>query len=68
MWVAIVKRASWLASILLTAVAVAHLLRVAFGVQVTVADRHVPMWASWVAFVVAGGAAVMLWRAVRRMP
>jgi hypothetical protein len=60
------KPATHLASILLTAVSLAHLLRALFGVQVTLADRVIPMWVSWVAFVVAGGVAVMLWREARR--
>lgn len=51
-----------IASLLLGAVSLAHLLRVLLGVPVTVADRFIPMWVSWVAFLVAGGMAVMLWR------
>ena len=54
-----------LATILLTIVAVAHLLRVIFGWQVTIADAIVPMWASGVAFVVAALAAVLLWKGSR---
>ena len=50
------------ASLLLGAVSLAHLLRVLLGVQVTVADRIIPMWVSWVGFLVAGGMAAMLWR------
>jgi len=61
-----VKPATHLASILLAAVSLAHLLRALFGVQVTLADWVIPMWVSWVAFVVAGGVAVMLWREARR--
>ena len=38
------------ATVLLAAVAVAHLLRLFFGWQVTVADAVIPMWASGVAF------------------
>ncbi len=60
------KLATHLASILLAAVSLAHLLRALFGVQVTLADRGIPMWVSWVAFVVAGGVAIMLWREARR--
>jgi hypothetical protein len=59
------KPATNLATILLVAVSLAHLLRILFGIQVTLADRIVPMWVSWVAFVVAGGAAIMLWREAR---
>ena len=62
------KPTTYLASALLTAVSVAHLLRIVFGAQVTVADRLIPMWVSWVAFLVAGGVAIMLWREARRQP
>ena len=55
-----------LAAVLLAVVSLAHLLRVIFGVPVTVADRIIPMWVSGVAFVVAGGLAIMLWRGARR--
>ena len=54
------------ATVLLVAVSLAHLLRIVFGVQVTVADSVIPMWVSGVAFVVAGGLAIMLWRSARR--
>jgi len=61
-----VKPATHLASVLLATVSLGHLLRALFGVQVTLADRLIPIWVSWVAFVVAGGVAVMLWREARR--
>lgn len=54
------------AIVLLAAVSFAHLMRLLFGVQVTLADRIVPMWVSGVAVVVAGGAALALWREARR--
>jgi len=60
------KPANLMATVLLAVVSLAHLLRVIFGVQVTVADRFIPMWVSEVAFVVAGGMALMLWRSARR--
>ena len=50
------------ATVLLAAVAVAHLLRLFFGWQVTVADAVIPMWASGVAFAVCALAAVLLWK------
>lgn len=62
----IMKPANLMAAVLLAVVSLAHLLRLIFGVQVTVADRFIPMWASAVAFVVAGGVAFMLWRGARR--
>jgi len=55
-----------MATVLLASVSLAHLLRLVFGVQVTVADRLIPMWVSGVAFLVAGAAAWMLWRGARR--
>ena len=60
------KPATHLASILLAAVSFAHLSRIVVGAQVTVADRVIPIWVSGVAFVVAGGVAIMLWREARR--
>ncbi len=60
------KPATNLASVLLAVVSLAHLLRIVFGAQVTVADRVIPIWVSGVAFVVAGGVAIMLWREARR--
>ena len=53
---------SLFAIVLLAAFAIAHLLRLFFGWQVTVADAVIPMWASGVAFVVAAVAAVLLWK------
>lgn len=59
------KPATHLASILLGAVSVAHLLRLVFKTQVTVSDSVIPMWVSSVGFVVAGAIAIMLWREAR---
>jgi len=61
-----VKPATHLASVLLAGVSLAHLLRIVFGTQVTVAHTVIPMWVSGVAFLVAGAAALMLWREARR--
>jgi hypothetical protein len=60
------KPVTHMASVLLAAVSLAHLLRMVFGTQVTVADTVIPMWVSGVGFVVAGGVALMLWREARR--
>ena len=60
------KPANAMAAILLTGVSLAHLLRLVFGVPVTVADWLVPMWVSAIAAVVAGSMALMLWRSGRR--
>ena len=50
------------AAIVLLVVALAHLLRVVEGWQVTIGDRAIPQWMSIVAFVVAGGLSLMLFR------
>ena len=60
------KPANVVAAILLAGVSLAHLLRLVFGVPVTVADWLVPMWVSAIATVVAGSMALMLWRSGRR--
>ncbi len=60
------KPATLIAIVLLASVSLAHLLRLVFGVQVTAADRVIPMWVSGVAFLVAGAVAFMLWRGARR--
>lgn len=60
------KPATMGAAALLTVVSLAHLMRILFGLRVTVADRHIPMWLSGVAFLVAGGLAIMLWRSARK--
>lgn len=54
-----------LAIVLFTAVAVAHLLRLILGWQVTIEDAVIPMWASGVALVVSALAAVLLWKGTR---
>ncbi|HUR89593.1 MAG TPA: hypothetical protein VMZ74_10940 [Ramlibacter sp.] len=43
-------------------IALLQLLRVVLGWDVVVGAMHIPLWASGVAFVVAGGLAVLLWR------
>lgn len=55
-----------MASVLLLVVALAHVLRLAYGWQVTIGDVFIPMWASGVAAVIAAGVAVMLWREARK--
>jgi hypothetical protein len=60
------KSTTLMATVLLATVSLAHLLRLIFGLQVTVADRIIPMWASGVAFLIAGALAFMLWRGARR--
>ena len=59
------KPATVAAAILLTVVAILQLLRAVLDVRVMVGNTVIPVWASLVAFVVAGGVAVMLWRESR---
>ena len=54
------------AAILLTVVSILQLLRAVAGVRVMVGDTAIPIWVSVVAFVVAGGLAIGLWREARR--
>ena len=51
--------------VLLAAVALAHLLRVVYGTSVTVDEYSVPMFLSWVGFVVPGCLAFWAFRVVR---
>ncbi len=48
------KSFSGLAGIIFLAVALAHMLRAVMYWPVTVAGWTVPMWLSWVAFLIAG--------------
>ena len=50
---------------ILALVAIVHALRVLMGWSVTVNGSDVPMWVSVVAFVIAAGLAVGLWRETR---
>ena len=59
------KPVTMAATILLSLVSLAHLLRILLGLRVTVADNVIPMWVSGVGCVVAGGLAIMLWRSAR---
>ena len=60
------KPATVTAAILLTVVALLQLLRAVAGVRVMVGETLIPIWASVVAFVVAGGLAIGLWREARK--
>lgn len=56
------RTGSLLAVTLLTAVAIAHLLRFALGLSLTVAGVAIPPWASLFGVLVPGGIAYLLWR------
>lgn len=62
------KPAAFAVIVLLTLVAVAHLLRLVLRVEVTVGDAMLPMWVSWLAVVAPGVLAFWLWREQRTPP
>jgi len=55
-----------IAIVLLALIAVLQLLRFVLGWAVTVNGVGIPVWASAIAFVVAAGLAVLVWREARR--
>jgi hypothetical protein len=48
------KTFSLVAGVVFTLVAVGHALRIAFGASVVIQNASIPMWASWIAFIIAG--------------
>jgi hypothetical protein len=54
------------AVIVLSLIALLQMLRLVLKWQVTINGVIVPVWLSGIAFVVAGGLAVMVWREHRR--
>jgi hypothetical protein len=56
------KPATFFAAVIFGVVAMAHLLRLFFGVPVTVAGWSVPSWISVIGFVVPIALSVALWR------
>ena len=54
------------AVVLLSLIALLQFLRFALGWEVTVNGISIPVWASGVAFLVAAGLAVMVWREMGR--
>jgi hypothetical protein len=59
------KPAARIATIFLALVALGHLLRLVFRVDVVAGGVVVPLWVSALAFIVTGGLAVLLWRESR---
>jgi hypothetical protein len=55
-----------IAVIVFSLVALVQAIRVALGWEVVVNGVAIPVWASAIAFVVAAGLALMLWREARR--
>ena len=54
-----------LAIAIFTIVAVVHLLRILLGWEVIIHGIVIPMWASYLGLVIAGGLAFLLWRESR---
>ena len=48
------KTFSMVAGVLFLLIALGHVLRIAFGASVVIQNTSIPMWVSWIAFVVAG--------------
>jgi len=59
------KPAARIATIFLVLVALGHLLRLVFRVEVVAGGVVVPLWASALACIITGGLAVLLWRESR---
>ncbi|HJY08831.1 MAG TPA: hypothetical protein VJ323_21105 [Bryobacteraceae bacterium] len=60
------KRFSTLAAVVFALVALAQLLRLVLGWSIVINGVSIPLWASAIACLVAGGLAVMVWREARR--
>ena len=60
------KPFSAIAAVVFALVALAQLLRLALGWSIVVNGISIPLWASAIACLVAGGLAVMVWREARR--
>jgi hypothetical protein len=60
------KPFTMLAVVVFALIALVHLLRLAFGWEATINGAAVPMWASGLGLVIAGGLAVMLWQESRK--
>jgi hypothetical protein len=56
------KPVSLVAVVVFSAVALAHLLRLAFQVEILIGGARIPMWVSLVGLVVPVALAVGLWR------
>ncbi len=54
-----------LATVVLSLIAILHLIRVVQGWTVSIGGAVIPVWVSGIAFLVIGGLAVMLWLETR---
>ena len=60
------KPFTMIATVVFSLIALMQLLRFILRWEITVNGVIVPVWVSRIAFVIAGGLAVMLWREMRR--
>lgn len=60
------KPATLIAAVVFTLIAIGHLLRLIFHVEITVNGVHAPQWASVIATAFFAAVAWMLWREARR--
>ena len=60
------KPFTMLAVLVFALIALVHLLRLVYGWEATIDGAVVPMWASGLSLVIAGGLAVMLWQESRK--
>lgn len=60
------KPFTMLAVVVFALVALLHLFRLVFGWEVTINGAAVPMWASGLGLVIAGGLAFLLWQESRK--
>jgi len=61
-----VKPFTTIAAVVFSLIALMQLLRFILRWEITVNAVIVPVWVSGIAFLIAGGLAVMLWREMRR--
>ena len=59
---------SLVAGVVFGLVALAHVLRIAWGWSIVIQDLSVPMWASWIAVIVMGYLAYEGFRLARKSP
>jgi len=56
------KPGSKIVTIFLALIAIVHLIRLVFGVELIVSGTAVPLWMSFVALLVTSALAIWLWR------
>jgi len=61
----IMKIGSKIAIFIFTIIAIAHLLRIVFGVDLIIGSWHAPMWVSMLGVIGPGLIALLLWRESR---